>query len=48
MDAHRLAVALTFTPIDSASFSVTARLEHLPDYREWKAEVTLQIGVDLL
>lgn len=47
-DAHRLALALTFSPLDAASFSVTARLEHLPYYLEWRAEVTLQIGVDLL
>lgn len=48
-DTHRLGLTFTFTPVDSARLSLEASLERrLPDYSEWKAEVTLQIGVDLL
>jgi len=47
-DAHRVSISVTFTPTEAARLSLEAGLERLPDYLEWKAEVTLQIGVDLL
>jgi hypothetical protein len=47
-DRHNLSLDVILSPFPSASVSLELRLEHLPYYLEWKADVALLMSIDFL
>lgn len=47
-DRHNLSLDVVLSPFPGASVSLELRLEHLPYYLEWKADVALLMSIDFL